>query len=206
MQRDSAIMLALALPQLFYAEGEVLERVESFRYLGRILAHDDEDVRAVRSQIRKARETCARVGQVLQANNTPPKVSAMFYKVVVQLVLLYGSETWNLMKTAMARLEGFHIRAAYRMAKKHKPRRGPNQVWVYLATSNMLKECGMYSIAHYDGVRRETIFQNMVNRPIHASCTEGERRRGSAPQQWWWEQKMCLDDKDADGEEEQYWW
>jgi hypothetical protein len=66
-QRDSAITSALALRQLFYVKGEVLEKVESFRYLGRILAQDDEDVRAVRSQIKKARGTWARVGQVLQA-------------------------------------------------------------------------------------------------------------------------------------------
>ena len=34
-QRDSsAITLALALRQLFYVDGEVLEKVESFRYLG----------------------------------------------------------------------------------------------------------------------------------------------------------------------------
>ncbi len=157
-QRDSAIASALALRQLFYVEGEVLERVKSFRYLGRILAQDDEDIRAVRNQIKKACGTWARVGQVLQTDNTPPKVGAMFYKAVVQSVLLYGSETWNLVKTTLAWLEGFHIRAAYRMAKKHKPRKGPNHVWVYLATSNVLKECGMNSIAHYIGVRRETTF------------------------------------------------
>ena len=134
-----------------------------------------------------------------QADNTPPKVSAKFYKVVVQSVLLYGSETWNLIKTALARLEGFHIRAAYWMAKTHKPRKGPNQVWVYPATEDVLKECGMHSILHYIGVRRETIFQYVVDRPIHKTCMEGERRRGSVPRQWWWEQEMCLDDEDADG-------
>jgi hypothetical protein len=69
----------LALWQLFYVKGEVLERVESFQYLGRILAQEDEDVWAVQSQIKKAWGTWARVGQVLQAENTPPKVSAMFY-------------------------------------------------------------------------------------------------------------------------------
>ena len=48
------------------------------------------------SQIKKARGTWARVGQeVLQVDNTPPKVSVMFYKAVVQLVLLCGIETWN---------------------------------------------------------------------------------------------------------------
>ncbi len=70
---------------------------------------------------------------------------------------------------------------------------------VYLATSNVLKECGMRSIAHYIGVRWVTIFQYVVDRPIHTSCMEGERRRGLVPGQWWWEQKMGLDDKDADG-------
>jgi len=139
------------------------------------------------------------VGQVLQVDNTPPKFSAKFYKAVVQSVLLYGSETWNLTKTALARLEGFHIRAAYRMAKKHKPRKGPNHVWVYPATEDVLKECGMPPTWHYIGVRRETIFRYVVDRPIHDLCTAGERRRGSAPRQWWWEQKMCLGDKDPDG-------
>ncbi len=96
-------------------------------------------------------------------------------------------------------MEGFYIRAAYPMAKEHKPRKGTNHVWVYPATSNVLKECGMHDIAHYTGVRRETIVGYVVNRPIHESCTAGERRRGSAPRQWWWEQKMCLGDEGADG-------
>ena len=53
MQRDSTITLALALQQLIYVEGEVLEKVESFQYLGRILAQDDKDIQAVRNQIKK---------------------------------------------------------------------------------------------------------------------------------------------------------
>jgi len=34
---------------------------------------------------------------------------------------------WNLTKAALARLEGFHIQAAYRMAVEHKPQRETNQ-------------------------------------------------------------------------------
>jgi hypothetical protein len=77
-------------------------------------------------------------------DNTPPKVSAKFYKAVVQSVLLYGSKTWNLMTTTLAWLEGFHICAAYRMAEKYKPRKGPNHGWVYPRSSNILQECGMW--------------------------------------------------------------
>jgi hypothetical protein len=92
------------------------------------------------------------------ADNTLPKVSAKFYKAVVQSVLLYDSKTWNLTTTALAWLVGFHIHAAYRMAEKHKPKKGTNHGWVYPWSSNVLQECGMATILHYINVRRATIF------------------------------------------------
>jgi hypothetical protein len=100
-QRDSAILAALALRKLFHVQEEVLEKVDSFQYLGRILAQNNDEVRAVRQQIKKARGIWARVGQVLTADNTPPKVGTKFYKAIVQSVHLYGSKTWNLTTTAL---------------------------------------------------------------------------------------------------------
>ncbi len=91
-----------------------------FKYLGRLLAQDNDHVQAVRQQIHKAWGTWARVGQVLQGENAAPYVADKIYKAVVQSVLLYRSETWNLTETMPARLEGFHICAAYRMARKQK--------------------------------------------------------------------------------------
>ncbi len=157
-QQDSAVLAALALRKLFHVEGEVLEKVDLFRYLGRILAQDDDDVRPIRQQTKKACGIWARVGQVLMADNTLPKVSAKFYKAVIQSVLLYGSKTWNLTTTALARLEGFYICAAYRMAEKHKPKKGPNHGWAYPRSSNVLQEFSMATILHYINVRRATIF------------------------------------------------
>ena len=94
--------------------------MEVFKYLGRLLAQDDDNTQVIRVQLRKARGTWARVGQVLQAENVPPRVAVKFYKAVVQAVLLYGSKTWVLSTAALVSLEGFHIRAAYRMAVRHK--------------------------------------------------------------------------------------
>jgi hypothetical protein len=190
------------LRKLFHVEGEVLEKVDLIRYLGRILAQDNDDVWVVRQRIKKARAIWARVSQVLTAENMPPKVSAKFYKAVVQSVLSYGSKTWNLTTTALARLEGFHIRAAYRMAEKHKPKKGLHHKWVYPQSSNALQECGMDTISHYINVRRAMIFQYVVDWPIYKVCRGRAWRRGLPPQQWWWEQKMSLDDADADGANE----
>ena len=133
----------------------------------------------------KARGTWARIGQVLRRENAPPRVSAKFYKAIVQSVLLYGSETWVLSPAALARLEGFHIHAAYRMAKEHVPRRGPNQQWVYPSSEAVLEECGMHTIRHYIDVRRETIAKYVVGRSILAECHGAGRRRGSVPRRWW---------------------
>jgi len=139
-QREMAVRSALALHQQFMVHGDVLERVEVFRYLCRLLSQDADDIQAMRSQLCKARGTWARVGQVLRWENAPPQVSAKFYKAIVQSVLLYGSKTWVLSPAAMARLEGFHIRAAYRMVKEHVPRRGPLQQWVYPSSEAVLED------------------------------------------------------------------
>jgi hypothetical protein len=137
-QQDMAVRSALALCQQFTVHGDVLERVEVFRYFGHLLSQDDDDIQAVRSQLCKARGTWARVGQVLRRENASPRVSAKFYKAIVQSVLLYGSETWVLSPAVLARLEGFLIRTAYQMVKKHVPRRGPNQQWVYPPSDKVL--------------------------------------------------------------------
>jgi len=65
IQREAAVTLVLALQCTVTVHGDVLEQVEVFKYLGRLLAQDDDNVQAVRQQIRKARGTWKSVGQVL---------------------------------------------------------------------------------------------------------------------------------------------
>ncbi len=92
---------ALALRQQFTIHSEVLKRVEVYKYLGRMMAQDDDDTQAIRAQLWKARATWARVGKVLWGENTFPTVAAKFYLAIVQAILLYGSETWVIYLQAM---------------------------------------------------------------------------------------------------------
>ena len=137
-QREAAAESVRALDVTFTAYGEELERVEMFKYLGRLMAMDDNDVPAVRSNIKKARKCWARISRVLRADNTNPRVAGMFYKAVVQAILLFGSETWSISPTARKQLEGFHVRAAWRMAKINKPRLDPEtDTWRYPDTEEL---------------------------------------------------------------------
>jgi hypothetical protein len=182
--------------------GAALEQVEIFKYLGHLLAQDNDDLQGIRNQMRKARGTWARVGQVLRAENVPLRIAAKFYKAVVQAVLLYSSETWVLSTAALASLEGFHIRAAYQMAVKHKPRKGPGTVGRYPKSKDVLEECGMSTLEEYIAVRRQTIAMYVATRPILHECRQGKRKRGAVPHRWWWEQQMDLDVNETTGSDE----
>jgi hypothetical protein len=105
-------MSALALRQQFTVRGDVLQQIEVYKYLGWIMGQDDNDIQAICAQLRKAHSTWAWVGQVLRSKNALPFVAAQFYQAIIQAILLYGSKTWVISWTALARLKGFHIRAA----------------------------------------------------------------------------------------------
>jgi hypothetical protein len=168
-----AVTSALALQQQFSIHGDVSERAEVFKYLGRMLAQDDNDIQAIRAQLQTAQATWACVGQVLWSENASPRGMAKFYKAVVQAMLLYGSETWVLSPTALARLEGFHIRAVYRMAKRNRLHRGPGHQWIYPKLEDVLEECGLHTIGEYINVRWQTIAVYVETCPILDECMQG---------------------------------
>jgi hypothetical protein len=112
---------------------------------------------------------------------------AMFYKAVVQSMLLYGSKTWNLTKAVLAWLEGFHIHTAYRMGWEHTPCKGLFGKREYPLTKGMIKECGLHLVKDYIDTCSSRIAMYVVNQLIFIECKERERWRGSMPCQWWWE-------------------
>ncbi len=58
-QQETVVTAALALRQQYTIHGDVLKRVEVYKYLGRMMAQDDDNAQAIRAQLRKARATWA---------------------------------------------------------------------------------------------------------------------------------------------------
>ena len=80
-----------------------------FKYLGRFLYRLDYDWPAVGHNIIKARQFWGRLGKILQREGGDHLVSTMFYRGVVQTVLLFGSETWVLLTVMAKNLENFCV-------------------------------------------------------------------------------------------------
>ncbi len=180
----------------------VLEQVEVFKYLGRLLAQDDDDIQAICAQMWKAQAPGAQVRRSFGARMLHLFVAAKFYQVIIQAIFLYVSESWVISRTAMARLEGLHIHAAYRMAKEHKPKRGPDRVWIYPQSEDVLKECGMKTMEEYILNCGQTVALYVATHPTLTKCRWGKRKRGAIPHQWWWEQPMDLDIHGPTGSDE----
>ena len=61
-----------------------------FKYLGRVMTAGDDNWKAVAGNLRKARKICARTKIILIWEGADPNVSGIFFKVVVQAVLIFG--------------------------------------------------------------------------------------------------------------------
>ena len=83
VQHEAAANSVRSLQKQFTAYGEPLERVEVFKYLGRLMAYDDNDAQAINTQLKKARKSWTRISRVLRAENASPRVCGMFYKATV---------------------------------------------------------------------------------------------------------------------------
>ncbi len=190
-QHAAAARSQRALDHVFTYNGDELDRVEVFKYLGWLIMHDDINTQAMQSNLRKARGCWARILRVLRAENASPWTSGMFYKGTIQAVLLYGSETWSLPPLSIKQLEGFHIRAAWRMSGL-RPEKKPNGSWSYPCSVDVLEKAGLETITHYMGVRRQTVANFIVNRPIWELCAGAVQKRGLPIQPYWGDQPMDL--------------
>jgi hypothetical protein len=165
----------------FTAYGVPLEAVQEFKYLGRLLSRNDDDWPAVHRNLSKARKSWARISRILAREGATPRVSGMFYKAVVQSVLLFGSETWVLSQPMLRALEGFHRRVARRLAGKQPYLDRRTGEWVYPPIDKVLEEVGMYSIDHYVKKRQNTVADYVATRPILTYAKNQSGRRVPVP-------------------------
>ena len=72
----------------------LIEMVTLFKYLGKILMVGNKDCLAMMINLKKLRKSWSQLTRILGREGVNLRVSMIFFKVVVQVVLLLGSETW----------------------------------------------------------------------------------------------------------------
>jgi hypothetical protein len=117
--------------------GALLETVSIFKYFGRLLLNMDEDWLAVYAHLHKAQKSWTRISHILARGGATPRVSGIFYKVVVQSILLFGLERWVVTKlgTLVIWQDPYLCQATGE--------------WIYLSIDQALEEVGLWPIEKY---------------------------------------------------------
>ena len=74
-----------------------------------MLDHFDENWPAVRQNVGKAHQVCIWLVKIIRREASDLRVSEMFYRSVVQEVLLFGVENWVLLAEMYRKLAGVHV-------------------------------------------------------------------------------------------------
>ena len=93
-------------PAIKSINGNSIEQVEDFKYLGSYIANDRKDFNTRKGL---AWTACTRL-QKIWTSKISEELKTKFFRACVEPVLLYGSETWTLNKEFQKRLDGCYTR------------------------------------------------------------------------------------------------
>lgn len=143
-------MIYKASKEEFKINGEIVDKVKDFKYLGRYLVEDNNDRMTIESNLKKARSRWAQVKRVLIREGASPRIMGYFYKAIVQSVLLYGAETWVWSAGMLSKLESFHNKVARSLTGKFiHPDINDKDEWIYPDMVKVREEVGFFSISEY---------------------------------------------------------
>ena len=178
----------------FYIHGKEINTVQSFKYLGRIISNKDNDLEALENQLKKARMTWGRIGKVIKKKtNGNPKIMSIVYKVVIQSVLLYGSESWVLDTQAMVKFRSFHRRCARYITGRHINLVG--EEWEYPSSIETLEEADLLTIEESIRQRKETILGFAETLPILQECIDVSNMTKNNRTLTWWKKEEKMNEK-----------
>ena len=165
--------------------GEQLEEVSYFKYLGATLSKDGSCSTEIRTRIATATAAMARLTRVWKSKMSFATKYHLYKSLVVSIVL-YGCETWTLHAEEERRIQAFEYKCMRRLLKisyrEHKTNKFVwQQVESHVGTQeHLLSTVKGRKLAWYGHVTRH----NSLCKTIMQGTVEGGRRRGRQRKSW----------------------
>ena len=94
-----------------FVNGQPLEEVNDFKYLGSYIASTSKDINVRKGLAWKALQSL----DIFWKSNMSRKIKTKIFRTAVEPVLLYGAETWTLKKADIRALDGVYTRMLRRV-------------------------------------------------------------------------------------------
>ena len=153
--------------------------------MGRVLATEDNDWPSVVRNLRHARQKWARLTHILIREGSDAQTLGQIYLVVVQSLLIYGSDTWVLTPRMKRVLGGFHHRVDLRLTGR-QPWKGRDRGWVYPPMEDVMAEAGFQELETYVSRHHNTSAQYISTTTIIDLCLAAIWRPGVRVAMRWW--------------------
>ena len=119
--------------------------------------------------LQKARKGCPWLTRILGREGASLGVSGIFCKTVLQVVLLFGSETWLVTPHMGRSLGGLQHRVSSRITGR-QPKQQADGSWEYPPMEIDMQEAGFEDMGEYFPKRQNAVAQYIVMRTIIDLC------------------------------------
>lgn len=120
------INIASEASNISSVNGDIIKRVEDFKYLGSYIAESKKDFNTRKGM---AWSACIKL-QKVWTSGISDRLKVKFFRACVEPVLLYGSETWTMNKQFQKRLDGCYTRLLMK-AKNINWKQHPTLQYIY---------------------------------------------------------------------------
>ena len=125
-----------------------LEMVTYFKYLWQVILATENDWPTVVRNLARAKKVWSRMSRIISREGATPQVSGLFFKAVIQTVMLFGAETWVVNPHTGKALGGFQNQVA-RWLTGQLPRRKTDGKWRYTSAAAAKEVAGFLTMEEY---------------------------------------------------------
>jgi len=175
--------------------GKVIEKTETFLYLGANISTEGGTDKDVTTRIKKAQYTFKTLHKIWRSGSINLKLKIKIFNTTVRAVLLYGSETWKLTKQQENKLDTFQTKCLRKIFKIFWPNKIAN-FEIYKKsnckpTSTIIKKRRWQWVGH--------VLRMPPSDPTRVALTwapDGKRKRGRPKLTW---RQMILKERNLFG-------
>ena len=169
-------------PLQIYINGDQIETVEKFAYLGSIITNDGRCENEIKRRIGIAKTTFMRMRDFLCNKNVSFTTRYRMAKCYVWSTLLYGAETWTISKGMRQRIDAVEMWIIRRMLKISYTKHTSNEEVLRMAgiRRQLFENIQSAQIRYFGHIARHTTLQQT----ILTGKINGKRGRGRPRQKW----------------------
>ena len=166
-------------------DGQQLETVDHFKYLGAILTSDGSCTAEIRARIASALAAMARLSRIWKSDMSF-QIKHKLYKSLVVSSLLYGCEAWTLHAETERRIQAFEFKCLRRLLRiSYREHKTNNYVWATVNTlvgpqEPLLATVKRRKLAWFGHLTRH----NCLAKTILQGTLEGGRKQGRQRKSW----------------------